>query len=110
MTEYIKRDDAKVLKDICTDTDEDKAYFLERLNEIPSADIGEILERSTICGYTFKELAVFADACKKKGITEEDMVDFSLNVASVYEYVLEEVGRQFDAAIMKGLEPKHECK
>lgn len=108
MTEYIKRDDAKVLKDICTDTDEDKAYFLERLNEIPSADIGEILERSTICGYTFEELAVFADACKKNGITEEDMVDFSLNVASVYEYVLEEVGRQFDAAIMNG--GKHERK
>lgn len=108
MTEYIKRDDAKVLKDICTDTDEDKAYFLERLNEIPSADIGEILERSTIGGYTFEELAVFADACKKKGITEEDMVDFSLNVASVYEYVLEEVGRQFDAAVMNGWEKKHE--
>lgn len=82
----------------------------ERLNEIPSADIEEILERSTICGYTFKELAVFADACKKKGITKKDMADFSRNVASVYEYVLEEVGRQFDAAIMKGLEPKHECK
>ena len=39
MSDYIKREDAIKLKDVCTDTYADKKYFIEQLKAIPSADV-----------------------------------------------------------------------
>ena len=48
--EYIKREDAIKLKDICTDTYADKKYFIEKLKAIPPADVVEAV-RCKSCKY-----------------------------------------------------------
>lgn len=50
MSDYIKREDAEKLKDICTDTYADKEYFIEQLKAIPSADVVEVV-RCKDCKY-----------------------------------------------------------
>lgn len=91
-----------------------KRYSDCPLVEVPSdnvtEDMDKALEKYTICGYAFKELAVFADACRKKGITETEMANFCRNVTDAYNYIVEECQKQFDAAILKTKEQEHESE
>lgn len=39
MSEYIRKEDAMELVDICTDTDADKRFFIEQVKAIPSVRV-----------------------------------------------------------------------
>ena len=105
MSDYIKREDAikAISKDIMGGLNYE--YIL---NHLPSADVNEIFEKAIICGYTLKDLTVFADACRKKGISEKDLADFNRNAASAYKYVLEEIERQFEDVVIDKWHVKEE--
>ncbi len=40
-----------------------------------------------IYGYPIKDLIIFADACKKQNISNENLKDFCENAALIYEYI-----------------------
>lgn len=76
--------------------------FRELIRKAKHADINEALEQYCVCGYEFKELAIFADACREQGITERDMADFCRNITSAWNYIAKEVEKQLDDAILNG--------
>ena len=91
------------------DDREEIEFETQRLSDCPlveapsdnvTEDIDKTLEKYTICGYVFKDLAVFADACRKQGITETEMANFCRNATDAYNYIVEECQKQFDAVII----------
>ena len=62
--------------------------------------IEDIIKDYRICGYTFKELIVFAEACQKEGITEENLVGFCTNVRNAYEYMINKAMEEMDKQIL----------
>ena len=102
-SDYINREDAiealcrgEGCGNICRDN-------IERL---PRLELSDILKDAHICGYDFKDLVTFADACKRQGITEQDISDFCKNAGNAYRYVLDMVQEQTNKAVtemaMKG--------
>ena len=53
-----------------------------------------------LCGYDAENLALFAEACHRAGVTEKDLLAFSKNAQSAYQFGLEE----FDNAVRRRLE------
>lgn len=51
----------------------------------------EFLEHGFICGYSVKDLLLFAYACRRQGITENQLQDYRLTFEEVYKIVLAEV-------------------
>lgn len=96
MSDYIKREDAKKLKDINTNTEADKEYFIEQLNTIPAADPMEIFKDWDICGYNSEELLIFAQACREQGITKEDMAECIHNIEFATKYIQGTVEKECD--------------
>jgi len=47
----------------------------------------EFDENATICGYNVKELILFAQVCRKQGISEEDLHAFVTQSEWIYEVV-----------------------
>ena len=46
------------------------------------------MNNKTICGYPVDELIVFADACRKAEITNDQLHDFAANVKDAYMYAM----------------------
>lgn len=67
-------------------------------------DIEEKIRKGTFCGYSFEELLIFAEACRKAGIEEHDLKDFCRNVQSAFEYVYSKMLEELDRNFMKGEE------
>lgn len=67
----------------------------------PEVEFKERFERSTYCGYTLKELLMFADACKRQGITEEHLHIFWKNAECVYNYIMELIDEGFKKSIKR---------
>lgn len=55
----------------------------------PKVEFQKHFEASTICGYSAKEIALFADACRRCGITEAEMHQFLQDTESLMKYVME---------------------
>lgn len=55
----------------------------------PKVEFQKHFEASTICGYSAKEIALFADACRRCGITEAEMHQFLHDTESIMAYVME---------------------
>lgn len=53
-----------------------------------------------LCGYDTENLALFAAACRRAGVTEKDLLVFSQNAQNAYQFGLEE----FENAVMRRLE------
>ena len=47
----------------------------------------------TIYGYKIEDLILFAQACKKQGITENDLKDFATNCEYAYKTIKDEMDR-----------------
>lgn len=60
-------------------------------------------EVKTICGFPIEELILFADACRKQGITTEELHWFIGNVENAYNYAIDEVKKQNQKAIERCL-------
>lgn len=69
------------------------------VEECARLELSDILKGAYICGYDFKDLVTFADACKRQGITEQDMSDFCKNAGDAYRYVLDMVQEQTNKAV-----------
>lgn len=54
----------------------------------PEVEFQKRFERSTFCGYTSKELLMFADACRRQNISEAEMRAFCNNTETAFYYVL----------------------
>lgn len=63
----------------------------------------EILKNCTIFGYTFKELMIFADACRKQNISNDELKYFCENVENAYNYVMREIEEGFKREISRQL-------
>ena len=100
-TEYISLDDAVEAIASRDETDGTKPKFSGRevcdiLESVPTLDLTEILERSEICGYTFRELVMFAEACQMQGITKDDLKDFCMNAEGAVQYVIDKIEEDLD--------------
>lgn len=69
----------------------------------PKAEFQKHLEHCTIYGYPFKEVIVFADACRKNNISEGDMREFCLNAEAAWLYVIDKASEQIDIELKKRL-------
>lgn len=56
---------------------------------------------STIYGYDRDNLAKFAMVCRRAGIEEEDLLDFTNNVSKIYELIQREIEKIWDDALKK---------
>ncbi len=68
----------------------------------------ENLKNCTICGYTFDELVVFADACRKCNISNENLKDFCENAKSAYDYIMNEIEKGFEREMSRQLGQRKE--
>ena len=66
----------------------------------------ENLKNCTIYGYTFEELMIFADACRKCDISNADLKDFCENAKSSYEYIMGEIEKGFERELSRQLGQK----
>ena len=53
-----------------------------------------------LCGYDVEDLALFAEACRKAGITENDLDTFAKNAKDAYTFGL----KKLEEAMMRNLE------
>ena len=51
------------------------------------------MNNKTINGYPVDELIVFATACRKMGITEDELHEFVTNAKYAYDYVISEIDK-----------------
>ena len=56
----------------------------------------EYIKHATICGYSFDELMVFADACRMQNISEADLHEFCLNCESAWQYIIEKTHEEIE--------------
>ena len=66
----------------------------------------ETLKNCTIFGYTFEELIIFADACRKCNISNDDLKNFCEDARNAYTYVRNEIEKEFIRAISRQLEER----
>lgn len=106
----MKKEDAiKVISDIITEAalidgslcyiSADEIIALEMAIEALKRDDPEVefqkrFEKSTFCGYTAKELLMFADACKQQDVSNDMLYDFCSNVESAYVYIVEKMQQE----------------
>ena len=57
----------------------------------PEVEFQKRFEKTTFCGYSAEKLLMFADACKRNNITEEELHDFCLNAESAFNYILSKI-------------------
>lgn len=65
--------------------------FRKLIHNAEPVDISEELKHYQICGYMFDELILFAEACRRQGITEADLKSFSYNVQEITYYVADKI-------------------
>ena len=65
-------------------------------------EIEEQMRKHTFCGYSFEELLIFAEACRKAGIEEHDLKVFCKNVESAFNYVYSKMVEELDRNYKKG--------
>lgn len=66
----------------------------------PATAIEDIIKDYRICGYKFDELIIFAEACQKQGITEDNITDFCYNARNAYKYLLDKVQEEMDKKML----------
>jgi hypothetical protein len=69
----------------------------------PEVEFQKRFERSTFCGYTSKELLMFADACRRQGITEEYLFAFCKNAEDAFAYAFEKIAERFKKEVERKL-------
>lgn len=69
----------------------------------PEEEFQKRFEKTTFCGYSPKELLLFADACRRQGITEYQLHIFLINTESAFNYVMEKINEMFDEEIERQL-------
>ena len=95
--EYIKKKDAaEALAKAFTEVPMPVALAEGILDSVPTLDLTEILEESEMCGYNFKELLMFAEACEMQGITEENLRDFCMMAENATQYVIDKIEEELD--------------
>lgn len=57
------------------------------------------VENLKMCGYDFEELLIFAEACKKANIKQEDLLAFIRNSESAFNYIYEKMLEHLDSKI-----------
>lgn len=65
-------------------------------------ELSEILSNAKICDYSFDELVIFADACRRAGISEFELREFCLNAANAYGYILDKVSDELIRRLLNG--------
>lgn len=110
-----KEEAIEVLQDILKEATADEnsvcyvsSYDAEPLNmaiealkrDDPEVEFQKRFEKSTFCGYSAKELLLFADACRRSGITDEEMHEFCLCAENVFKYVLFKVSENLEKGML----------
>lgn len=75
----------------------------EVIKGIPTTDVAGILEHSKIVGYTFKELCMFAEACKMQDISEDDLKNFCTAADSAARYTIDKIVEAFEENVLDEL-------
>ena len=67
--------------------------------------VAENLEKGqTIYGYPAKDLVIFAEMCRRHGITEQELRDYCLNVEQGYTHGWEEQNREAKEQLQRMLD------
>ena len=92
----------KMLQSTCMNCwDEAIEMALQALKrDDPEVEFRKRFEKSTFCGYSAQDLLMFADACRRKNISKEDLHEFCLNANSAFEYVMEKISEQMEKEMM----------
>lgn len=53
----------------------------------------------TIYGYPLKELMLFAQCCRRQGITEDELHSFCLDAEAIYSFIKEEFDRSIEESL-----------
>lgn len=67
----------------------------------PEVEFQKRFEKTTFCGYSAKELLMFAKACKENGVDNLDLKEFSQNVSLGIEYGMKLFNKDIEE-IVKG--------
>ena len=109
MNDYIKREDAiesiKPMVGIWADDGRfyvDYQRVLDIINNVPSVTFLEAFENYRIEGFNLKELTLFADSCRRNGVTDKELHGWALNVGRAYDYLLGKMQEQLDEYITGG--------
>lgn len=63
----------------------------------------ELAGVSTIYGYNAKDLALFAHACRRAGITEKELCDFVRNTGRIIDIVMDDLRKSFANGKFEGV-------
>lgn len=69
----------------------------------PETEFQKRLEHTTFCGYPFKELMVFADACRKYNVSKSNMREFCVNAESAWNYIMDKMNEQMKKQVERML-------
>jgi predicted transcriptional regulator len=90
----------KVLGDDWSYEHEARDMAIEALKrDDPKTEFQKRFEKSTFCGYSAKELLMFADACRRSNINEVDLHEFCTNVESAWKYIIEKTHEEIEKEI-----------
>ena len=86
-------------------------YFGTDASEVVTEDEKKVLTSEDLIknmpmrinGFRLDELAVFAEACRNAGITDDEMHGFVVNAESAYEYIQKEIFKRFEKDLLRGL-------
>lgn len=73
--------------------------MVKNLSEKTIIDPFKLNENAIICGYSLKELILFANACRREGIEEKDLKDFCDNATYAYNYIFHQAEKSIDDMI-----------
>ena len=91
----------KVLGDDWSYEHEARDMAIEALKrDDPKVEFQKHFETSPICGYSAKEIMVFADACRRCGITEAEMHHFIQYTEMLMGYVMNKLVEDIDGRIV----------
>lgn len=96
--EEAKDEETKVRAEQAVITFVEALLTLKGAPPIEKRKMGE-LEEQTVMGYPLKELVIFAAACRKQNISDDQLRDFVLNLRAAYDLVTLEIRESFDAVL-----------
>ena len=92
-----------VSKGAVIQTARDVLTFHHKLFDKLRDKIEKTPEVKTVYGYDINQLILFAEACRRAGIRNEDLLEFSHNAQAAYEFVFAEQERVLKDMFRRGI-------
>lgn len=87
---------------VCRSSEAHKMAIEALKRDDPEVEFQKRFEKTTFCGYSAKELLMFAKACRENGVDNLDLKEFSQNVSLGIEFGLHMFNKQAEEMV-KGI-------